>query len=99
MDLRYEAIYNAVMGDRDAIEEVLKYYDAYITSLSTFRTIGEDGSIYEHGYPESRLIPSSHYEDCNEEYSKIISNASNKSNILSIDKPLVVSSLIKFDIS
>ena len=28
MDLRYEAIYNAVMGDRDAIEEVLKYYDA-----------------------------------------------------------------------
>ena len=36
------------MGDRDAIEEVLKYYDAYITSLSTFRTIGEDGSIYEY---------------------------------------------------
>ena len=48
MCLRYEAIYNAVMGDRDAIEEVLKYYDAYITSLSTFRTIGEDGSIYEY---------------------------------------------------
>ena len=33
MCLRYEAIYNAVMGDRDAIEEVLKYYGAYITSL------------------------------------------------------------------
>ena len=48
MCLRYEAIYNAVMGDRDAIEEVLKYYGAYITSLCTFRTIGEDGLIYEY---------------------------------------------------
>ena len=46
MCLRYEAIYNAVMGDRDAIEEVLKYYGAYITSLCTFRTIGEDGLIW-----------------------------------------------------
>lgn len=24
----------------------------------------EDGSIYEHGYPESRLIPSTHEKDC-----------------------------------
>ena len=32
----------------------------------------EDGSIYEHGYPEGRLIPSSHYEDCNEQYSATI---------------------------
>lgn len=26
----------------------------------------ESGSIYGHGYPESRLIPSTHYEDCQE---------------------------------
>ena len=26
----------------------------------------DDGTIYEHGYPESRLIPSNHYTECQE---------------------------------
>lgn len=26
----------------------------------------KSGEIYEHGYPESRLIPKNHYEDCND---------------------------------
>lgn len=48
MDLEYEIIYNAVMGDKSAIEQVLKYYDAYITSLCTFHAISEGGLIYEY---------------------------------------------------
>lgn len=26
----------------------------------------KSGEIYEHGYPEGRLIPQNHYEDCND---------------------------------
>lgn len=28
----------------------------------------ESGNIYEHGYPESRLIPSNYYELCEETF-------------------------------
>ena len=28
----------------------------------------ESGSIYDHGYPESRLIPSNHQERCQEDF-------------------------------
>ena len=54
--------FNLFITEHKLIEVLLKKYIKEI----------EDGSIYEHGYPESRLIPSSHYEDCNEEYSKIV---------------------------
>jgi hypothetical protein len=40
--LPYKTIIAAIQGDKGAIEEVLKEYDAYITELSTFENIGPD---------------------------------------------------------
>lgn len=43
----------------------------------------ESGRIYEHGYPESRLIPSNHHESCQEEYKEyILSEISKKTTII-----------------
>ena len=53
---------NLFITEHKLIEVLLKKYIKEI----------EDGSIYEHGYPEGRLIPSSHYEDCNEGYRTIV---------------------------
>lgn len=38
------------------------------TLLNEYISEIESGSIYEHGYPESRLIPSTHHEDCQEAF-------------------------------
>ena len=44
-----------------------------------------DRSIYDHGYPESRLIPSNFYEDCQKDYlDSVISDFTDKiSDIIS----------------
>ena len=44
MNLEFTTIFNAVMGSHDAIEEVLKFYDAYINKLCTFHAVFEDGT-------------------------------------------------------
>lgn len=36
--------------------------------LSDYVQKMRNGEIYEHGYPESRLIPSSHWTDCEEDF-------------------------------
>jgi hypothetical protein len=46
MDLDFITIFSAVMGDHDAIEEVLKYYDAYINKLCTFNAVYTNGTQY-----------------------------------------------------
>ena len=34
----------------------------------------ENKEIYEHGYPESRLIPANFYEDCQDNYIETVKN-------------------------
>jgi hypothetical protein len=46
MNLGFETICAAVMGDKGAIEEVLKYYEPYMTSLCTFQALDEFGLEY-----------------------------------------------------
>lgn len=46
MILSFETISAAVKRDKEAIEEVLKYYDPYIVTLCTFQAINEDGLEY-----------------------------------------------------
>jgi len=46
MILSFETICAAVKGDKDAIEEVLKYYDPYIVTMCTFQSMDEDGFEY-----------------------------------------------------
>jgi len=41
-----EVIIAAIRGDKEAIEEVLRIYDAYITKLATFQTIDSNGRKY-----------------------------------------------------
>lgn len=41
--LTKETISKAVRGDLGAIEEVLQFYDAYITSLATFENESQGG--------------------------------------------------------
>jgi len=47
--------------------------DVLIESLlsDSIKTI-EGGDIYEHGYPEARLMPSDHYEKCNESFKESV---------------------------
>ncbi|MBQ8836851.1 MAG: helix-turn-helix domain-containing protein [Clostridia bacterium] len=44
--LPFEVIYAASNGDVEAIYAVLKYYEGYITSLSTRRVYDEEGNGY-----------------------------------------------------
>jgi len=41
-----EVIFAAICGEKEAIEEVLRKYDAYITKLATFQTT----DIYGHNH-------------------------------------------------
>lgn len=41
--LTFETIEAAIMGKDEAVAEVLKEYDAYITELSTFKVTDSDG--------------------------------------------------------
>ena len=41
-----EVIIAAIRGEKEAIEEVLRIYDAYITKLATFQTIDSSGRKY-----------------------------------------------------
>ena len=45
----------------------------------------ESNDIYEHGYPESRLVPSNHYESCQESYLEYVLNEVSEkvSNVIS----------------
>jgi len=47
------------LGTKTYISETLLLETLLIKEISTI----DDGTIYEHGYPESRLIPSNHYAE------------------------------------
>ena len=53
MILSFETICAAVKGDKDAIEEVLKYYDPYIVTMCTFQSRDEDGFEYTYVDPDA----------------------------------------------
>lgn len=46
LELTLDLIERAVNGDDGAMEDVLKFYDAYLTSMCTYETIDENGRIY-----------------------------------------------------
>ena len=51
------------------------------TLLSDYIDNIKSGSLYDHGYPESRLIPSDHHEKCQEYFiEEIIETISEKIN-------------------
>ena len=47
LELTLDLIDRAVQGNAKALEDILKYYDPYITALSTYETIDEDGRIHK----------------------------------------------------
>lgn len=47
LELTIDLIERAVQGDPSALEDILKYYDPYITALSTYETIDEQGRIHK----------------------------------------------------
>lgn len=45
-ELTYDLIKRAVQGEKEASEEILLHYDAYINALVTYESTGPDGKTY-----------------------------------------------------